>query len=173
MPGLRLAGAVYRKSKIPELPDLMAPEDIGRLDISVQHPHFKHVLGCFDYITDDTDGFFFAQLPIVGHILQQIPVRAELCDKEAMSGIFVYIFEPNDIRMTQFFYYLYLIFEHFQTGGRVLFQLDHFYREIPLPLGASALVDVACVPRTDFVTLSVAVVADGFRLILEAHCLLA
>lgn len=90
-----------------------------------------------------------------------------------MGGIFIDIFELDDVGMTKFFYYLYLIFQHFQTGGWVFFQLDDFYREIPLPLGTSAFVDVARVPRTYFIALSIGIMADRFEIIFEADCLLA
>lgn len=115
MTGLSFCGAVDREAKISNFPCFASPEDIGRLDISMEHSHPQQILNRLHDFASDGNSLLLAQLAVIGHILQQIPMRTVLSNEVTMRDSPVYIFEAYDVGVGDFLEDLYLIIQHFET----------------------------------------------------------
>lgn len=117
MTGLCFSGAVDGEAKISNFPCFASPEDICRLNVSMEHSHPQQILDRLYNFSSDSNSLFFAQLAVIGHILKQIPMWAVLSNEVAMGDSPINVFKAYDVGMGDFLEDLYLIIQHFKTRG--------------------------------------------------------
>ena len=114
MPGSDFLPAADGKTEISYFPDLLSPQDVGRLDVPVDDSHGHEVLGGLDNIRHDGGSRLLSEPTLLGHVLKQITTFAEFSDKVGVGLGAVDEVEFDDVGVVKVLEDVDLVLEHLQ-----------------------------------------------------------